>query len=107
MFRFVKSMPCKVDIIFNIDNKHNKNIDDVKADPKLLQTIAANINFQASAPETFKQSQSILVKSIARSIFSKLLLKPGAINATNVGIKISIIKIKNGYIFAEAKKGLV
>ena len=28
MFRFVKSMPCKVDIIFNIDNKHNKNRDD-------------------------------------------------------------------------------
>jgi len=42
-----------------------KNIDDVKADPKLLQSIAANINFQASAPETFQQSQSILVKSIA------------------------------------------
>ncbi len=28
MFRFVKSMPCKVDINFNIDNKHNKNRDD-------------------------------------------------------------------------------
>ena len=28
-------MTCKVDIIFNIDNKHKKNIDDVRESPAL------------------------------------------------------------------------
>jgi len=43
----------------------SKNIDHIKADPDLLRGISSNINFQASAPETFKQSQSILIKSLA------------------------------------------
>jgi len=42
-----------------------RNIDHIKANPALLKGIASNINFQASAPETFKQSQSILIKSLA------------------------------------------
>ena len=42
-----------------------KNIDHIKGRPALLNGIASNINFQASAPETHKNSQSILVKSLA------------------------------------------
>ena len=42
-----------------------KNIDNLKANPNLLNGIASNMNFQASAPETYKHSQSILIKSLA------------------------------------------
>ena len=39
-------------------------IDEVKKNPKYLKSLATNINFQASAPETFKSSQSVLIKSL-------------------------------------------
>lgn len=42
----------------------SRNIDEVKKNPKYLKSLATNINFQASAPETFKSSQSVLVRSL-------------------------------------------
>ena len=42
-----------------------------------------------------KKGKVILVRFTAKSIFSKSLTKPGAIIETNIGIKISIITIKN------------
>ena len=41
-----------------------------------------------------KKGKVILVKSIAKSIFSWLPLNPGAIRKTKYGMKISIIKTR-------------
>ena len=41
-----------------------------------------------------KNGKVILVKSMAKLIFSLSLTNPGAINDTNIGIKISITKTK-------------
>ena len=41
-----------------------------------------------------KNGKVILVKSMAKLIFSLSLTDPGAINDTNIGIKISITKTK-------------
>ena len=49
----------------------SRNIDEVKKNPKYLKSLATNINFQASAPETFKRSQTILIKSLDDKTFVK------------------------------------
>ena len=43
----------------------SRTIDEIKKDPKFLKSVATNINFQASAPKTFEQSQSVLVRAVS------------------------------------------